>query len=324
MSAIISVNKYVFYGCVTLCLTPTMPDPKNVRVLVVDDSALDRALLRLHLTKEGYNPDFANNGAEALARLERDPEHYDVVLLDRRMPDVDGLTVLARMKEHPKLRMIPVILETAAIEPRDVIEGIRTGAWYYLTKPYDVQMLLSVVSAAANDYHEFRELRLRLRQGLKTLRLLRSAVFSVRTVDEARDVGTILANACPDPDSAVIGLTELLLNAVEHGNLGITYEEKSAMTDKDEWQREVERRLALPENAMKRVEVRFERDSQSVRFTIRDAGSGFDWTRFLDIDPTRAFDTHGRGIAMARRLSFSSLDYRGSGNEVVATVRAAT
>jgi CheY-like chemotaxis protein len=300
-----------------------MPDPSAVRVLVVDDSALDRALLKVHLTKEGYKPDFANNGREALELLEREPEHYDVVLLDRRMPDVDGLSVLARMKEHPRLRMLPVILETAASEPKSVIEGIRTGAWYYLTKPYDPQMLLSVVAAAANDYNEFKELRSRLRQGLKTLRLLRSAVFSIRTIDEARDVGTILANACPDPDSAVIGLTELLLNAVEHGNLGITYEEKSAMTDKEEWQREVDRRLALPENATKRVEVGFERDSESVRFTIRDAGSGFDWSRFLDIDPTRAFDTHGRGIFMARRLSFSSLDYRGTGNEVVATVRAA-
>lgn len=301
-----------------------MADPSETHVLVVDDSALDRALLKLHLTGEGYTPEFATNGREALDLLENNPDRFDVVLLDRRMPDTDGLTVLAHMKEHPRLRMIPVILQTAATEAKDVIEGIRTGAWYYLTKPYDAQMLLSVVRAAANDYAEFRELRGRLRQGLKTLRMLRNAVFIIRTVDEARDVAAILANACPDPDSAIVGLTELLLNAVEHGNLGITYEEKSSMRDKDEWQREVSRRLALPENAGKRVEIRFERDEDTVRFTIRDSGNGFDWSRFLDIDPSRAFDTHGRGIAMARRLSFSSLDYRGSGNEVVATVRAAT
>jgi len=300
-----------------------MSEPTETQVLVVDDSALDRALLKLHLTNDGYHPEFATNGTEALEVLERHPERFDVVLLDRRMPDVDGLTVLARMKEHPRLRMIPVILQTAATEPKDVIEGIRTGAWYYLTKPYDSQMLLSVVRAAANDYAEFKELRTRLRQGLKTLKMLRSAVFTIRTVDEARDVATILANACPDPDSAVVGLTELLLNAVEHGNLGITYEEKSLMGDKDEWQKEIDRRLALPENHGKRVEIRLERANDAVRFTIRDEGSGFDWNRFLDIDPARAFDTHGRGIAMARRLSFSSLDYRGSGNEVVATVRAA-
>ena len=300
-----------------------MSEPSETQVLVVDDSALDRALLKLHLTNDGYHPEFATNGTEALDILEHHPERFDVVLLDRRLPDVDGLTVLARMKEHPRLRMIPVILQTAATEPKDVIEGIRTGAWYYLTKPYDSQMLLSVVRAAANDYAEFKELRTRLRQGLKTLKMLRSAVFTIRTVDEARDVATILANACPDPDSAVVGLTELLLNAVEHGNLGITYEEKSSMGDKDEWQKEIERRLALPENQKKRVEIRLERVNDAVRFTIRDEGSGFDWNRFLDIDPSRAFHTHGRGIAMARRLSFSSLDYLGSGNEVVATVRAA-
>ncbi len=298
-----------------------MADLQETHVLVVDDSALDRALLKLHLTGEGYKTEFATNGREALEMLEGNPDRFDVVLLDRRMPDVDGLTVLARMKEHPRLRMIPVILQTAATEAKDVIEGIRTGAWYYLTKPYDAQMLLSVVRAAANDYFEFKDLRARLRQGLKTLRMLQNAVFVIRTVEEARDVATILANACPDPDSAIVGLTELLLNAVEHGNLGITYEEKSAMQDKEEWQREVSRRLALPENAGKSVEIRFERDRGLIRFTIRDSGNGFDWTRFLDIDPSRAFHTHGRGIAIARRLSFSSLDYRGAGNEVVATVR---
>ena len=301
-----------------------MPDHSTPQVLVVDDSALDRALLKLHLTTDGYRPDFASSGGEALAMLEGSPERFDVVLLDRHMPDVDGLTVLARMKEHPRLRMIPVILQTAATEQKDVIEGIRTGAWYYLTKPYDVQMLLSVVRTATNDYAEFKELRTRLRQGLKTLRLMNNATFSFRSVDEGRDLATILANACPDPDAAVVGLTELLLNAVEHGNLGITYEEKSAMRDKDEWQKEVDRRLALPENGGKRVEIRFDREPDAIRFTIRDAGHGFDWTHFLDIDPSRAFHTHGRGIAMARRLSFNSLDYIGSGNEVVATVRAAT
>ena len=131
---------------------PSMSEPYETQVLVVDDSALDRALLKLHLTNDGYKPDFATNGGEAMAKLEQNPEKYDVVLLDRRMPDIDGLTVLSKMKEHPRLRMIPVILQTAATEPKDVIEGIRTGAWYYLTKPYDSQMLPSVVRAAANDY----------------------------------------------------------------------------------------------------------------------------------------------------------------------------
>lgn len=297
-----------------------MPEPAVTNVLVVDDNALDRALLKAHLERDGYQPVFATNGADAMAMLDGDAEAFDVVLLDRNMPGMSGLEVLAKMKEHPRLRMIPVILQTAMAAEQDIIEGIQAGAYYYMAKPYNVPMLLSVVRTAATDYAEFKDLRSRLRQGLQTLRLMRHATFVYRTIDQARDLAATLANACPDPYKTVIGLTELLLNAVEHGNLGITYEEKSVM-DRRQWLAEVQKRMALPENAAKCVEVTIERNSQVLQFTIRDDGDGFDWTRFLDIDPARAFDTHGRGIAMARRLSFDSLEYQGKGNTVVATVK---
>jgi anti-sigma regulatory factor (Ser/Thr protein kinase) len=118
----------------------------------------------------------------------------------------------------------------------------------------------------------------------------------------------------------VIGLTELLVNAVEHGNLGITYEEKTALNVSGGWQQEVDRRLAMPENAGKRVELRVERTAAELRFAIRDQGPGFPWKQFLNVDPRRAFDNHGRGIAIARAMSFDAIEYRGTGNEVVATV----
>jgi CheY-like chemotaxis protein/anti-sigma regulatory factor (Ser/Thr protein kinase) len=296
-----------------------MAEPFVPNVLVVDDNALDRALLKIHLERDGFAPAFAPNGLEALHMLEKDTEAFDVVLLDRKMPEMDGLQLLARMKEHPRLRMIPVILQTAFSAEHEIIEGIRAGAYYYLTKPYNATMLLTVVRTAAADYAEYKDVRSRLKQGLSTLRLLRHATFSIRTLAEARDLGTVLAYTCPDPATAVIGLTELLLNAVEHGNLGITYDEKSTMERRD-WQVEVERRLALPEHAGKLVDVEVERTADRVRFTIRDQGSGFDWQRFLEVDPSRAFDTHGRGIAIARRMSFDSLEYAGCGNTVVATV----
>ena len=62
-------------------------------------------------------------------------------------------------------------------------------------------------------------------------------------------------------------------------------------------------------------------EGEELRFTIRDEGAGFDWTGYLDFDPERALDPNGRGIAMSRLMSFSALDYRGKGNEVVASVR---
>jgi len=299
----------------------TMPIVSNPgSVLIVDDHALDRKLLTAYLAPEGYSIDTAGDGIDAWAKLQSEPEKFDVVLLDRTMPRMDGMQLLTRMKEEEHLRTVPVIMQTALAGRDQILEGIRAGAYYYLTKPYDVDMLRSVVRTAIADHQGYRELQQQVRKGFDSLRMLERAVFTFRTVDQARDLGALLANACPDPGATVIGLTELLVNAVEHGNLGITYDDKSKLYANGAWRDEVARRLAMPEHASKRAEVMFERSDGELRFTIRDQGSGFDWQHYMQVDPQRAFDTHGRGIAMANRLSFSRIEYRGCGNEVVGTV----
>jgi len=292
------------------------------RVLVVEDNALDRALLQAHLQRLPAELEFAGDGVEALEILDRNAARYDVILLDRTMPRMNGLELLARLKADPRCRTIPVILQTGCVGREEMLEGIRAGAYYYLTKPYNADVLRMVVQTAVADNTEIRRLQSQLDRGMKSLRLARSAVFTLRTIDDARDLGATLARACPDPESAVIGLTEILVNAVEHGNLGITYDEKSELRSQSIWEAEVQRRLSLPEYAERAAEVRFERGDGEVRFIVRDCGDGFEWQRYFDIDPARAFDTHGRGILMARHFSFHSLEYRGCGNEVVATVRA--
>src|SRR5262249_39246858 len=210
-----------------------MADKTNV--LVVEDNEHDRALLHAHLSDDEFAADFAGDGVEAWAQLEDHAERYDLVLLDRTMPRMSGLELLGRMKGDARCRTIPVILQTACVGREEMIEGIRAGAYYYLTKPYDRDVLLSVIRTAAADSHEIRELRKRVKRGLHVLSLLSEANFTIRTLDQARDLAGVLANACPDPEAAVVGLTELLVNAVEHGNLGITYEEKSSLRNCHEW-----------------------------------------------------------------------------------------
>ncbi len=290
------------------------------RVLVVEDNALDRALLEQYLTRGGYELAFAQDGMDGWTLLESAPDRFDVVLLDRELPRMMGLELLDRIKQDPRLRTIPVIIQTAYAMRAEMLEGIRAGAYYYLTKPYDVEVLLTVVSTAVKDYEHYRELQEHVARGAQCMSLLQNATFEVRTIAEARDLASMLANVCPEPMTAVIGLTELLVNAVEHGNLGISYEEKTSLNASGGWDLEVQRRLALPENASKRVLLGIERDREELRFTIRDQGPGFDWRRYLEVDPQRAFDNHGRGIAIARTLSFQGVEYRGSGNEVIARV----
>ena len=292
-------------------------------ILIAEDNRLDRKLLAVHLSKASYALYFVEDGVQAMELLEQDPLTFDVVLLDRSMPRMDGLEVLTRIKADPRLRMLPVIMQTAASSHSEILEGIRAGAFYYLTKPYDPQTLLAVVATAARDYAQYRELQQTVRRGMQCMTLMQSARLCIRTVEQARDTAAVFVNACPDPESTVIGLTELLVNAVEHGNLGITYEEKSALNAAGAWDAEVQRRLALPENVHKLVELTMERVGSELRFTIRDQGPGFEWHQYLNADPKRAFDNHGRGIAIARAMSFERVEYRGNGNEVMAVVKVA-
>lgn len=299
------------------------PETQNqIRVLVVEDDPILSQVLSENLLAEGYAPDNVHNGEDAWARLIAQPERYSLVLLDRRMPGVDGLEVLRRIKSDPDLTYLPVVMQTAMTEPEDILAGLNAGAHYYLTKPFTAETLLAIVRTAVRDFQHAQALRREVGLSTQTLRHLARAEFRYRTPEEARDIATLLSHACPDARQAALGLFELMLNAVEHGNLGITYGEKSRLIDLSELQVEIRRRLLHPNYAQRWARVEMTRTGQDIQFLISDEGEGFDWRRYLRIDPERAFDNHGRGIAMAAMLSFQRLEYQGRGNQVLAVVAA--
>ncbi|MCB1785671.1 MAG: response regulator [Chromatiaceae bacterium] len=289
-------------------------------VLVVDDEPINVDILVDYLEDSGYHIETAPDGQFAWDLLESNPEIYDVVILDRMMPGLNGMEVLERIKQHPVLQSVPVILQTALAAREEILEGLQAGAYYYLTKPFDQAMLLSVLTTAIDDRRRYQRALEDSDVASRTFGLLREATFSFRTLGSARDIAVVLANAFPDPRRVAIGLTELLVNAVEHGNLGITYAEKGQLREMDSWEQEVEARLLRPENVSKEVSVRYLRELDRIRVTITDEGEGFNWHDYLEMDPSRAFDTHGRGIAMSRMISFDELAYHGKGNEVEVTV----
>ena len=293
------------------------------RILVADDEPFNVDILLEYLEDSGYHIETAVDGQEAWELLESNPEKFDVVILDRTMPRMSGMRVLEKIKQHAVLQSLPVILQTALAAKEEILEGLQAGAYYYLTKPFDEHMLLSVLSTAVEDRKRYLRALEHSDVASRTFGLMSEAAFSFKTLGSARDIATVLANAFPDPRRVIIGLSELLLNAVEHGNLGITYDEKSRLREEDRWEQEIEARLADPANAHKQVTVRYQRQPDEIRVSIRDEGQGFDWQKYVGMDASRAFDTHGRGIAMSRMISFDDVEYRGVGNEVEVTVKVA-
>lgn len=297
----------------------------QTRILAVDDEPLNLAIIEEYLCEEPtYTLDTAQDGECAWTALESARPNYDLVILDRMMPVLDGMALLRRMKADDRFADVPVIMQTAAAAPEQVREGLSAGAYYYLTKPYEPETLCAVVRAAIGDRIALRSARSRAECLEKAFQQLSMVEFHFRTLEEAGELAQLLADFCPNPQGVLFGLSELMINAIEHGNLGITYREKTLLLMENDWQAEVLRRLELPQFRDRVARVRFERSADKLCFTIADEGQGFDWQRYLDFDPSRIFDPNGRGIAMAHRSNFSNIDYQGNGSTVVACVSLAT
>ncbi len=291
----------------------------RAHILIVDDEKFNLQILEEYLSND-YQVSTAEDGFIAWQMLEHNPQVYDVILLDRMMPAMDGIEVLEKIKQHPTLKHCPVIFQTARSAESEILEGLKAGAYYYLTKPYSEEVLLSVIRTAVKECLAYKELQLQLQQTHITMGKLNHAIFEFQTLEQARSIGSLLSNACPEPDKIVMGLTELMINAVEHGNLGISYEEKTVLNNNGRWIDEVNSRLAMPEHQDKKVLIEFQRFSDRAEITITDQGNGFDHENYMDFDPTRIMDNHGRGIAIANKLSFSAVEYSGNGNQVKATL----
>lgn len=293
----------------------------TIPLLLVDDEPWNLEILEEYLEGGSYQLHTARDGEEAWAFL-TDPTQPrpSAILLDRMMPKLDGLGVLTRLRARHDLAQIPVILQTADAAPERVAEGIQAGAFYYLTKPFQRSVLLSVVASALEHRARIEEVQDRLENGVRGACLLDEATFRFRTPSEAKSLATLLSQACPVPDVAALGLWELLINAVEHGNLEITYAEKSRLLEENGLEGEIQARLTGPAFGARHARVTFQRSPEALEITITDEGPGFDWQRYVDLDPSRAFHSHGRGIAMTRQLSFPEVSYRGRGNEVALRV----
>src|SRR5262249_28541563 len=114
-------------------------------ILVVDDDEENRQLLARRLARGGRGGGVAPGGVEALALL--GSESVDLVLLDVMMPDLDGPSVLARLKQDPTRRHIPVLMISALDETASVVRSIELGAEDYLPKPCDPVLLRARISA---------------------------------------------------------------------------------------------------------------------------------------------------------------------------------
>lgn len=135
---------------------------KKAKILIVDDDAGHRAMLRTVLNASGYSTEEADDGSTALDRVRTEP--FDLILLDLRMLRVSGLEALTAIKGYNPA--IPIIIMTAYASVETAVETLKSGAYDYLTKPLDMDELRLVIERAL-DHDRLRKENIQLKEHLR-------------------------------------------------------------------------------------------------------------------------------------------------------------
>ena len=296
---------------------------KPIKILAVEDEELSMCFLESQIQSLGHEVVTATNGQMAIDILQKNYNDIDVIIMDRHMPIMDGMEAIKRIKDDSKLKNMPIIMVTGADSVDETRDGLNAGVFYYLAKPVKEEILQSVLMAALREADHNRTLSLELQKHRASFGLIDTCRFNFKTLDEAKSLSAFIANCFKNPNRVVGGIGALLMNAVEHGNLDIGYDKKSELIAQNLWMAEIEKRQLMPEYKDKSVTATISHKNDGAYIIIEDMGRGFDWKKYIEIDPVRASHSNGRGIAQAKQTSFDKLTFNDTGNQAVAFVKNA-
>ncbi len=172
------------------------------RILLVEDNDDNRQLLRIYLTREGYEVLEAADGVEALEIIRESPP--DLVISDVQMPRMDGYTLCERLRQDAETEQLPIILITALYTSmEDILEGLHRGANDFLRSPFRQSELLARVQTQLR----IKELQDRLVQAE------RAATVGQMTVTVAHEIN--------NPLTGILGHVEILLREMEQGTFSL-------------------------------------------------------------------------------------------------------
>jgi serine phosphatase RsbU (regulator of sigma subunit)/anti-sigma regulatory factor (Ser/Thr protein kinase) len=268
-----------------------------------------------------FGVQWANSIEELVEPLPANQRLGCVVL---RGPAENLLAHILVVRESVLWVRVPVVCVLRPGEHNQVATCRRAGAAFCFVEPVDARSVANAVRA-----------NLEQRGGEPTwsstspstdnyaLAQASELAFRVRTPKDAEAVAGLLARACPQPARQALGISELLLNAVEHGNFEIDGTTKAELLEAGTFQSELERRISDPLYADREANVWLRRSDDRIELMCEDPGPGFDWQKHLlprDASTETAPKPCGWGIHLARSLAFDSLEYVGRGNIVVARV----
>ncbi|MCA9472452.1 MAG: response regulator [Nitrospirales bacterium] len=293
---------------------PVVPE----RILVVDDEQSILEAMAEAIRMLNFTVSTAQHGDEAWKKFEE--EKPDVVVTDVHMPHRDGLALTSQIKVFAP--SCPVIVVTGFGSEEAAISALKAGASDYLVKPF-----------------QFSALRQAVERACTLVRAKKADEQIVPVVDQVD--GTFILDNMPEMVGSVVNaalrtlsgcmsekqilgvrvaLQELLINAMEHGNLNISSDEKRRAILDDTYEELLETRRDSPAYRNRRVRLSFCHDVSmgTVEFRVHDEGDGFDWKCLVNRNEDQLLSASGsgRGIFLVRTL-IHDIRYVGKGNEVV-------
>lgn len=291
------------------------------KILIVDDSALDRRLVGGLLEKlPGVEVSFAADGYEALGMVQ--DVLPDVVLTDLDMPKLDGLELVQRLKDLQS--MVPVILMTAAGSEEIAVRALQAGAASYVSKrrlPNELWGTISHVLRVSSERRTHTRVLNRL-QRWETEFSLENDLELITALSAYLMQSFSGLQVCTSAEQLRVGvaLDEALLNAYFHGNMEVS--SKLRETDYHEFFDLAARRSRQSPYKDRRIWVTASYSTIEAVFVIRDDGPGFDVNALPDPrDPRYLQLPHGRGLLLMRTF-LDEVRYNARGNEVTLIKRA--
>ena len=284
-------------------------------ILIVDDSETDRILAGGLLGREeGLAVSYASSGAEALTKMA--DETPDLVLTDLVMPDMDGLELVAEVRNrHP---LVPVVLMTGRGNEELAVRALRGGAASYIPKTVLGQELVETLRSVLEVSHESRSRALLMRSMIHS-----ESVFVLG--NDAELIGPLVnylqqsltaMGLCSETETTRVGvaLDEALINALHHGNLEV---DSSLRHDNlEEYHRQLAERIDQEPYRERKIHVSAVYERGEATFVVRDEGPGFDPDSLPDpTDPANIARPHGRGVLLIRTF-MDEVVYNAKGNEV--------
>ena len=144
--------------------------------------------------------------------------------------------------------------------------------------------------------------------------LIVSKEYEFNTLKQGSELAQQISRYCPFPKRVELGLNEIFINAIEHGNLGLHFDDSNPLFGQEVRFHKIEKMLELPEYLHKKVRVHLQKNPTYILVTVVDEGLGFDPDKYTTKAPKATALPCGRGIYLAKFFSFDNLEYAGRGN----------